>query len=324
MKNVKPFALFHNNIIKEVNSELERLTGFLKGEFIGKSLKVFVEMLRINDCFKVAELKNSTNSYIFTKKFEPREVSISFNSSENDIIYFFKEKFNSRIEDKNMYFEQLCKDNHIGAAIYSYPDLVLLNANDKIIRNYYKYHTKEDAIGKSLKELVEEKEWIRAENHILNVINSGCSYYIKELECEHEIKGIKYYDKSLVPIYEKGKLKYITETLTDVSEGVQNRKINEEKTKQFETIIKNISDGVYICDSEGKTITANNKLRKERQNLDEEQDGLLYHKYFDITGNVITYENLPIPRSLKGEKVNNEIMIVQTNDDINILILSIK
>lgn len=157
-KNLKPFALFNNNLIKDVNYELELLTGFTKEEFLGKSLNDLCEMLRINDCFNISKAGISKSCYIFTKKCEPREVSISCNSSENEEIYFIKEKSNSRIGDKNMYFEQLCMDNHIGAAIYSYPDLVLLNANEKAIENYHKCNNKKDAIGKTLKELIEEKE----------------------------------------------------------------------------------------------------------------------------------------------------------------------
>lgn len=318
-KTVKPFVLFHNNVIKDVNYELELLTGFIKEEFIGKSLKDISEMLKINDCFNIAGLGKSTSCYIFTKKCEPREVSISCNSSESENIYFFKEKFNSRVEEKNMYFEQLCRDNHIGAAIYSYPDLVLLKANEKVIENHYVYNNKEDAIGKTLKELVEEKKWSMAESHILNAANSCSSYYVNELECEHEFKGFKYYDKSVVPIYVSGQLKYIVETLTDVTERVQQRKLNEEKTEQLEVIIKNISDGVFICNNEGKTVIANNNLRKGRQGLKEIQDTFLYHKYMDMSGNEITYENLPIKRALRGEIVKNELMTVTTNDDINII-----
>lgn len=315
----KPSLYSENDIVTDVSSEFVTLSRYSKEVLIGKSLAEVSCILKLNSQICLEDINNENNCFMFTKENEPREVNIACTiiQSENEKKYFFKEKANSRVENKNMYVEQLCKDNQIGVAIYSSQKFVLLKANDKRMENYY--NNKEAAIGKTLKELVAEKEWSRVEKILSNVTNSGNSYYGKEVVCEHELRETKYFDISLVPIYIEGKIKYVVETSIDVTERVANRKLNEEKTEQMEIIIKNISDGVFICDKEGKTIIANNKLRKIKESLKVVQDAILYHKYFDMYGNEIPYENLPMPRALKGEKINNERMLVNTSGVINII-----
>ena len=194
-KNIRPFVLFQNNVIKDFNEKFENLTGYSKKEIIGKTINEFIEILRINPCINFKDIVNGPFScYIFTKKCEPREISITCMAlSSNEKIYYINEKLNSRIEQKNMYFEQLYRDNQIGIAIYSYPNLIMLKANDNILENVYKYK-KEEAIGKTFKDIVSDYDWSIAESYFLNANNTGKPQYINEMCYEHALKGTKYFD----------------------------------------------------------------------------------------------------------------------------------
>lgn len=312
----KPLLFCNNNIVTFINDEFKKLCGFTEGELLGKPLTEVSCMLRIDSQIYLENINDKYDCYIFTKEYEPREVTISskLSQSNNEKIYFFKEKLNSRIENKFPYLEQLYKDNQIGDAVYSFPDFVLLKANDKCLENYYSYNIKETAIGKKLKELVAEKEWNRVERHFFDVVNSGNSYYGKELEYKHPFRETKYYDTSLVPIYINKKARYIVHTLTDVTERVLNRKLAEEKTKQLEVILQNISDGVFICDKEGNSILANNVVKKDHR-MDHSnyiKNISVFHKFYDMSGKEIPYERIHIKRALNGEKIKNERMKIVT------------
>lgn len=268
-----------NNIVTNINAEFTKLTEYTKEEIIGKSLTEVSRLLRIDSQVCLEDIDSEYSCYMFTKEYKPREVTITCKLQlyGNEKVYFLKEKPNSRVEDKAMYFEQLYKDNQNGATIFSFPDLILLMANDKHLESWYPYKSKETAIGRRLKELVIGKEWSEVESHFLKVINSGRSHYCKELKYECAYRGTKYYDTSLVPIYIKGKIKYLVQIFTDATERVVNRKITEEKNKQLEVILQNLSDGIFICDKEGKSIIEYNEiteLHNKVKNIKEKKDEL--------------------------------------------------
>lgn len=153
--NQKPSITISNEIVIKVSEEFVDLTGYYKEELLGKSYKELSKILKFNFCDKFRSVKDKMNVYIFTKSLEPREVIISkkIDHEKTNILYFFHEKENSRIENKFLYAEQLCLDNKDGIAIYSAPDITLLKANEKYI--YYldePFNRKENCIGKRIEE----------------------------------------------------------------------------------------------------------------------------------------------------------------------------
>ncbi|MEQ8198333.1 MAG: ATP-binding protein [Clostridiaceae bacterium] len=222
-----------SNIVTEVNKGFMKFTGYSEEDLIGKSLTEISTLLRIDSQVYLENIESKHNCYMFTKKYEAREVTISCRSleSRNDNIYYFKEQINSRIEDKFMYLEQLFKDNMGGTAIYSFPDLILLKANEKHLDKYYLHDKKENILGKKFKEIVTQYKWKDVERNILNIIETGKSYHMKELEYEHPEKGITYWNIELTPIYLKEKIKYLIQTSSDVTERVINRNLIEKQAK---------------------------------------------------------------------------------------------
>jgi len=258
---IEPYLYSCDSVITEVNKEFIDFTGFTMDELIGKSLIEISNMLRINSQGYLEDIENEYSYYIFTKEYEAREVTISciFLESKNEKVYFFKEKPNARIEDKNTYLEQICKDNEIGISLFSVPDLILLRANQKRLDFCdYPYNKKENSIGKKIKETMTGYEESNVEKHFINVIKTGKSYYATEVKYDNFKRGVIYWDASLVPIYVDGQVKYIVQTLVDVTEKIVNRKLLDEEAKvitiqkeELEAIIENVSDELIICDKNG-------------------------------------------------------------------------
>ncbi len=94
----------------KVSEEFVDLTGYYKEELLGKSYKELSKTLKTNFFDKFESISDEMSVYIFTKSLEPREVIISkkIDHDKTDILYFFHEKENSRIENKFLYAEQLC------------------------------------------------------------------------------------------------------------------------------------------------------------------------------------------------------------------------
>ena len=315
----KPFLYSKNNIITKVNNEFINLSGYSENELIGKSLTELSCMLRIDSQIYLENIEDEHDCYIFTKELEPKEVTISCKrlQVENEKVYFIKERLNSRIEEECMYLEQICKDNEIGISLYSFPDLIMLKTNQKHLDFWdYPYNKKENSIGKKIKETLTGYEESNVEKHFFNVIKTGKSYYGTEVKYNNLKRGVTYWDASIVPLQIEGKVKYIVQTLVDVTEKVVNRKLLDKQAKvikeqkeELEAIIENMSDGVFICDKEGEnSIIANANIRKgyPPEGLNEINDIHVNHKYFDMLGNELAAENVPIIRALNGEKVKNE------------------
>lgn len=300
-----------NNIVTNINDEFTKFTGFTKEEIIGKSLIEISCILRIDSQVHPGNVDSEYDCYMFTKEYEPREVTIScmLSSSEYEKIYSFKEKPNSRIEDKNMYFQQLCNDNQVGAAVYSFPDLILLKDNEKHLGFLeYPYNKKENSIGKSLKETLTGYVNSNAEKRFLDIIQTGNSYYLKEVKYDRLKRGVTYWDISLVPIKIKGKIKYLVQTITDVTEKVENRMLAEEKTKQLESILESMYDGVYVVDKDLNITESNIRLRKlvyDYDSFKKVSDALNTIKLYDFEGNLITSDSMPVRRVFMGKKVED-------------------
>lgn len=326
-KYERPFLHLRNSIIIEVNNEFINFTGYSRNELIGKSLYEINSMLRLNSQICLENIQDECSCYMFTRSYEPREVTILCKTleCENEKMYFFKEKVNSRIQDKFMYVEQLYADNQIGISMHSFPDLILLRANQKQLDFLDPpYNKKENSIGRKLKEIVTGYEGSNEEEVWSNIIKNGKTYYAEEGKYDYFKRGVTYWDISIVPIYIEGKAKYIVQTTKEVTEKVLNRKVVEEQTKvikqqkdELEVIIENMSDGLCIIDKDYNYSLLNSSGREFIYNPDSMKkvgDTLIHTKYYDSEGNLLQYEYLPVVRVLKGEKIK-EFRITHNRPD---------
>ena len=78
--NEEPFLYSKNNIVNEVNDEFINLTGYSNNELIGKSLTEISNMLRIDSQVYLENIENEHSGYLFTKEYEPIEITISCKS----------------------------------------------------------------------------------------------------------------------------------------------------------------------------------------------------------------------------------------------------
>ena len=96
------------------------------------------------------------------------------------------------------------------------------------------------------------------------------------------------------------------ENLTDLS-SLELVGIIEEQNKKLEAIIDSISEEMLIFDKNGDFINVNKNARyfaniKTMKNFD---DGYEHFELFYMNGNPIPYEDMPIQRVIKGERITN-------------------
>ncbi|MEQ8199272.1 MAG: PAS domain-containing sensor histidine kinase, partial [Clostridiaceae bacterium] len=325
--NKKSILYSKNNIVTKVNTEFINLCGYSKTELVGKSLTEVSNMLRMDSQVYLQNAEHQHSCYIFTKKLEAREIDILCKSlqSDNEKIYSFIEKPNSRIEKKFIYLDELYKNDEAGVAVYSFPDLILLKANEKH-SDCYQYNEKENAIGKNLKQILTQYQCRDVERNLLNIMETGNSYHIKEFEYEHSERGITYWDIKIVPIQMEGEAKYLIQIICDVTEIVLNRKLIEKQAEviesqeeeleaisaqkeELEAVLENSSDGIYTVDKDFSITFLNSSIKEfayKPESLKKFGDTLKHTEYYDSEGNLLDLEDFQECRILKGEKIKDD------------------
>lgn len=302
-----------NEKVIDIGDAFLELTGYTKYDILYKNISdVFSELLRTTiDIYDTDISTRGKEGFIFTKAFEAREIYLSVEiSSTNEKIYYIVEKPNSRLEDKFSYIEQISLDNKSVICIYS-KDLVILKANQAFLNNLEEpFNMKENCIGLKLNMINKGFKGSSFEERLQNIINTREVWHISE----YEYKESKICKSVIVPISENGRVKYLIQNSIDITERVINRKRIEEQNRlikeqkeQLEAIIENMSDGVLIFDSEGKCTTINKNARKVHFHI---YDNIICNKsesaqveYYDSDGNLISEENIPSRRVVRGEKL---------------------
>jgi len=322
--NKKPFLYSKNNIVAEVNNEFMNFTGYFEKDLIGKSLTEISCMLKIDSQIYLENIENEYSCHMFTKEYEPREITISCKSlkCKNEKIYFIKETPNSSVKEKFDFVKQLYTDSKTGYSIISVPDLILLKVNQNYLNTLDEpYNKMDNSIGKKHKEIITGYECSEAEEIWKSVITTGKPYHVEEFQHNYFNRGVTYWNLAIVPIFVEGNLKYIINKMLDVTEKVLDRKllhkqveIIKEQKEQLEAVIDNVSDGVFILNKEGKHIKVKSKTIDicPNDSIKYLGDSRKINKYFDMLGNEITIENMPITRALNGEKVKNEKILVKS------------
>jgi len=109
-----------------------------------------------------------------------------------------------------------------------------------------------------------------------------------------------------MPTYISGNAKYIVSINNDITEIIENRKIVEKQKNELEAIVENSSDGIILFNKDGDYIMFNKAARenfvyniKELKNATAALEQALHT---DMEGNLISIENFPSQRVIRGEK----------------------
>lgn len=324
----KLFFCSNNNFITTVSRDFVDFSGYSEDELVGKSLNEIGILLRIYSVVNLEDIKDKFEGYMFTKRCNAREVTIlcKYLEGSNKREYYFREKPNSRIENKMMFVAQICKNDKIGTAIWSFPDFVMLNCNNKFLKYFYpSYAKRENCIGKYKKEIVNGIEDDNIDKIWSAIKKTGDSYHVNEFKHEDEVNGTSYWNLIFVPIYVDGNIKYVVENKWDITEKILGRelrdkqsKIIENQKKQLEAIIENMEEPLLIVNKEGKYIDINKAARNKYpmyRNLSKAWESHGKIQYFDTDKKVIPKNNSIINRVLRGEKVSEFKSIIKYNND---------
>ncbi|MDP4146839.1 MAG: ATP-binding protein [Bacillota bacterium] len=155
----------------------------------------------------------------------------------DETFYSFFENHNSRLYSNALFLERLFNDNYYGIAVFTSPDLILLERNEKYAEQFGEPFDKKDTcIGRSIKQLIPDFEGSKSEKLIKNITLTGETLYLQEFEGSVKNMNGRYWDNSLTPISVDGEVKYIVSMLTDVTTKTQTKKHLEEQSKIIEAL----------------------------------------------------------------------------------------
>lgn len=165
-------------VITEASDSFCNLTEYSPEELIGnKTVTVFRNILRMNpDCLSENQ---PALIFLFTKSLKARFVHLEKIKSGKSgrIIYQVYEIPDSRFEDKNLYVEQLIKENIRSVGVYS-SDFILIKANQAYLNDLPDpFNKKESAIGKHIKEFSLDFEGTP-------IIENGRATYFVSILCD--------------------------------------------------------------------------------------------------------------------------------------------
>ncbi len=317
-----PSMLVKEGIITDVNDSFLELSCFSYDDLVNKPLEVvWSDSLRIST--GISPMNRHQEAYLFTKSLEARHVDINaeIHSNSGIIIFTFLEKPESRLDNKCSFLKNIYSCGTTGFAIYSAPDLILLKANQMAFNFLDKpYNEAFNGIGRNAAKIISgfmgsdiEKKWHSA-------IETGEVYEIREIPYEGFDTGTTFWNMKCVPIYEDGIVKYLIQIIDDVTQSVLDRiklekqtKIIKEQKKELEAIIQSMSDALYIIDKNDRVDLINDeaKGRIPVQNIDNCSPGFGEVRHFHLNGREIPYDELPVIRALKGEKIKNFKVLVK-------------
>jgi nitrogen-specific signal transduction histidine kinase len=333
------YIIENNGKLEYISEDFLCLSGFSRKDLISKKiLDVWDNKLKIN--IKLETLGEVQEAFLFTKNLEVRFVVIT--RSKDDLTggnkYSISEIPESRFEYNNMYLEEIYKSNISGIAVYSVPDMILIKANEKYL-DYLEepFNNKYISFGKKIEYINTGWKGSLLEKTFKEVIDTKKTVQIKE----YLHKGITYFDSIITPLCTSGEQKYLVINTFDVTTRVLNRlKISEQlntiklknlelikkeeelylKNETLNSILDNIYDCLAVIDGNGKYLSLSKTLRdyiysttnKELTYIGETLDN--GSEYYDIYGNLLSKEDLPVSKVIKGITVKNQIVVVKKDD----------
>ncbi len=337
--NKKSFIVIRDGIIVEVSDGFTSLTGYSINELVGKSYLEVSQILKFNPQKKFECINDNSNIYLFTKLLEPRKVIISLeiDKNKNDKIYFFDEKENSCLKKDVLMINDITETmesksieeqkNKLEAIIENMSDgLFTIDRDSKITllnRSAKDFLYNSDSVNKAGDTFRDVKYYDYQDNLISQEDMPGYRVLNGEKIKEYRIStvrpdGVYHFNISGSPIYDKsGSIIKALLCTRNVTELVNSEKLIRLQKEQLEAIIENISDGIYIANKDGEITVMNAEARNLifcPNNIKFVGQFTKTTKGFDITGNEIGVEDMPLKRALKGEHVKNQIMVMKRPD----------
>jgi len=269
--------------VTDIGDGFLELTGYTRDDLLHKHIsEVLINLLRLRKkAFEQITIKESITGYIFTKKLDAREVTISLlhNHDDKNKKYVVLETPDFRLDDNLVFEKQLFIDNKLSIGIYSVPDLLLLKASQKHIDFLdAPYNILENSIGRSHEDIYNRVEGSQTDLFWKDILKTQKTNYIKEFKYEKISKEISYWDGSYTPIFVHGKMKYILVNAADVTERV----LLKEQLKV--DIYKEVSE---LKEAEKKIHLQNQLLNRQATLLNLSKEAIFV---WDLNG-VITYWN---------------------------------
>lgn len=337
------YIIENNGKLEYISEDFLCLSDFSREDLISKEfLDVWDNKLKIN--IKLETLGEVQEAFLFTKNLEVRFVVIT--RSKDNLIggdkYSISEIPQSRFEYNNMYLEEIYKSNISGIAVYSIPNMILIKANEKYLDSLDEpFNNKYVSLGKQIDHINTGWKGSLLEKTFKEVIDTKKAVQIKEYlhKCFH--KDAAYCDLIITPLCASGEQKYLVINTFDVTTRVLNRlKISEQlntiklknlelikkeeelnlKNETLNSILDNIYDCLAVVDGNGKYLSLSKTLRdyiysttnKELRYIGETLDN--GSEYYDIHGNLLSKEDLPVSKVIKGITVKNQIVVVKKDD----------
>ncbi len=323
-----PYLLVENDIVTGVGNMLLEQLGYKDNDFIGiNELEVLDNLLGAHN--KIQPGEDQVPYMLFTKNKNTVFYSIKVceNVSGRQRLYIFLKKETLNIKQDINTLHQLISNSPFGMAVFSVPDIILLNANQSWLNRLDEpYNRKEKSIGKHIGEIVTGWKSSIFESIWNTVLKSGKACHFPEYRYNGLRKGVSFWNMSLTPIFEGGKLVYFVEITYDVTETLMNRdKIRLQKDQifkqfqQFETVVENMSDALFVIYPDHSAVSLNQEANLIKHLFNGFQ--IIDHvpqiiKYFDAHENEIPYKELPVFKILKGEQYKAYRVTVKTSEDI--------
>jgi PAS domain S-box len=321
----QPYVIVNNGSIVQVSDLFVHMTEYTDNEILNKRISDLFKALKAGPYINIENIEEEAGYFLFTKSLEVRFVNINVVKERNEQIYIIREKPNSRFEQRFNFLCQLCSEDIFGVAVYSAPDFTLLKANKMYLECLdVPYNIPENSLGRTVNEILTGWESSTAKCIWDNVIAKGKSEHIKEYEFHDLSGGITYWDITLIPLYEDGNIKYITLNSYEVTDRVLYKKQLEEKNKtierqkqQLQLFVENMADGLLLLDRNNNLIMLNKAAGDffyNPENISKKGDSLANTKYYDMEGNELTIYDFPGARILRGERVEQFILIAKRPD----------
>jgi len=297
-----------NNIIHQASNGFMQLTGYRQSDIVGKSLVDLNILLRNGFQMPIQDIEKAYNLYIFKKDTLPVEVEISCKrlEDENNKIYYFDKKEEPFLKWILYNFDNMDINENESTAIFSYSGRILLKHNKSYIRTLPLMGIVSDhSIGR----------YALFPDKLSKLFEQKTSLHKCEVECISLKKVITYWDINIKIIREDRGKKYYIASFYDVTQKVYERKQIEKQKKEMSLILDNMSDTVNIINKKGE-YTYINEAGKEKlapyiADPMVANNKMIYNlfDFFDINGQKILFDNIPGQRVLRGEKIEDCIII---------------
>jgi PAS domain S-box-containing protein len=169
---------------------------------------------------------------------------------------------------------------------------------------------------------------------IFRQVAAGAAYYRDEFEYAGFARGVTYWTWSVAPIYnDKGQTQSLLMLVVESTEAVQNRRRvagalqqSEERARELETVINQMTDGVVIADATGRIVRVNpagaTMLGRGALTAPEDEYPQIYQVYTP-DGRLYPWNELPLARAGRGHRVlGAELRVRHPNGSERVLSVS--